>query len=273
MQGRPRWWRHLAAFAFVLGLTSVALALARPVAPVNTPVNRTTIMLAVDVSGSMNATDVTPSRMRALQEAADGFVENVPSDINVGLVSFNNQASLVVPPTQDHFSVADGIDSLTPSGSTAIGDAIFVCLDAIKRVPPAPDGSPVPARIVLMSDGATNTGRSNDSAVAAAKAAGVPVWTIAYGTDSGTVTIPGPNGGTFNVPVDAAALAAIASQTGGQTFTADSADRIRQVYADIGRSLGYHIVDSDLSGLFAAIGFALLAVGGAIGLVWGNRLP
>ena len=269
---RPSWRRHLPAAVFLVALATLGIALTQPYLPVNKGVSRTTVMLAIDVSGSMNADDVSPTRIDALKSAADKFIKNVPPDINLGLVSFSTDASLEVPPTTDHASVQDAVDSLSAYGGTAIGEAIFTCLDAIDKLPKSPDGSPAPARIVLMSDGSTNEGRSNDEAAQAAKAKGVPVWTIAFGTDHGEITIPG-TGDPVSVPVDKVALAQIASETGGRAFTADSADQITQVYADIGRSLGYKVEKSDISIWFVVAAFALLCLAGAGSLAWSNRLP
>jgi Ca-activated chloride channel homolog len=228
-------------------------------------------MLAIDVSGSMNADDVSPTRIDALKSAADKFVQSVPPDLNVGLVSFSTAANLEVPPTTDHTRVQASVDSLNVYGATAIGEAIFTSLDAIANLPPSPDGSPAPARIVLMSDGATNHGRSNDEAAKAARDKGIQVWTIAFGTDHGVVTTP--SGDPVSVPVDKVALAQIASETGGKAFTADSASQITQVYQDIGRSLGYRVEKSDISAYFVITGFALLCLAGVGSLFWSNRLP
>lgn len=268
---RPGWRRHVPAGLFLLALASVTIALAQPYLPVNRGVNRTTIMLALDVSGSMNADDVSPTRIDAVKSAADQFIQSVPPDINVGLVSFSSNAALDVPPTTDHAQVQDGVDTLNAFGGTAIGEAIFTCLQAISQLPKSPDGSPAPARIVLMSDGSTNTGRSNEEAAQAARDQGVPVWTIAYGTDHGTITLP--SGDPVSVPVDKAALGQIASETGGKSFTADSAEQITQVYQDIGRSLGYKVEKADISAWFVAVGFALLCLAGIGSLAWSSRLP
>jgi Ca-activated chloride channel family protein len=269
---RPSWRRHLPAAIFIVALATLSVSLAKPYLPINKGVNRTTVMLAIDVSGSMNADDVSPTRIEALKNAADNFVKNVPPDINLGLVSFSTSASVEVPPTTDHLSVQDAVDSLSAYGGTAIGEAVFSCLDAIDKLPKAPDGSPAPARIVLMSDGSTNEGRSNDEATKAAQQKGIPVWTIAFGTDHGEITIPG-TGDPVSVPVDKVALAQIASETGGKAFTADSADQITQVYADIGKSLGYKVEKSDISAYFVVAAFALLCLAGVGSLLWSNRLP
>ncbi|MGI8847523.1 MAG: VWA domain-containing protein [Candidatus Dormibacteria bacterium] len=268
---RPSWRRHIAAGLFMLALATLCVSLTQPYLPVNKGVNRTTIMLALDVSGSMNATDVTPTRIEALKAAADDFIKSVPSDVNVGVVSFSNGASLDQSPTTDHLAAQQAVDTLNAYGGTAIGEAIFTCLDAVAKLPPSPDGSPAPARIVLMSDGATNTGRSNDTAAAAAQQKKIQVWTIAYGTLNGTITLP--DGSTVPVPADRPALAAVASQTSGRFFTADSAQQIRQVYGDIGKSLGYKVEKTDISSYFVVGAFGLFVLAGLGSLLWTGRFP
>lgn len=268
---RPSWRRHLTAAAFILGMATLCVSLTQPYLPVNKGVNRTTIMLALDVSGSMNATDVSPTRIEAAKSAADKFIQSVPPDVNIGIVSFSTAASLDQSPTTDHIAAQNAVDTLNAYGGTAIGEAVFTCLDAVAKLPPSPDGSPAPARIVLMSDGSTNSGRSNDSAATAARDKNIQVWTIAYGTDAGTITLP--SGDVVPVPADKPALAAVASQTSGRSFTADSADQIKQVYADIGRSLGYKVEKTDISNYFVIAAFGMLLLAGMGSLLWSGRFP
>ena len=182
---RPGWRRHIPAIAFLVGLVALILGFAVPARDTKVPKERATIMLALDTSLSMKATDVTPTRIEAAQSAAKSFVDQLPKRINVGLVTFNGNASLAVSPTTDRDTIKTAIDNAQLGERTAIGEAIFTSLDALKQVP-AQDGTQVPARIVLMTDGTTTDGRTNDQAVAAAKQANVPVTTIAFGTDHGT---------------------------------------------------------------------------------------
>lgn len=268
----PGWRRHLSAVTFLLAAIGLVFSLAQPQAQVLKPYDRATIMLAIDVSGSMNATDVTPSRIEALKSAANQFLDTVPPSINIGIVSFSSQAVVLLPPTKDRDQARLAIQTLHAEGGTSIGEAIFACLEALKTVPPAPDGSPVPARIVLMSDGATNMGRSNDEAAAAAKQAGVPVWTIAFGTDHGTIMVP-DSPVPVDVSVDKAALKEIADLTGGQAYEASSASQVSQVYKDIGQSLGYKKVTQDVSGYFVVAALVCLLLTGGFALLWSNRLP
>ena len=177
----------------VLALTSLVVSLARPAHATKVPRERATVMLAIDVSNSMAATDVSPTRLIAAKQGAQAFIDQLPARINLGLVSFSGTASVQVEPTRDRQAVRQAINALELGPSTAIGEGVFACLQAIKdssaRLRDA-QGLP-PARIVLLSDGSTSTGRSNDQAAQAAKAAKTPVDTIAYGTQDGSVVISG----------------------------------------------------------------------------------
>jgi Ca-activated chloride channel family protein len=269
---RPGWRRHLPAAVQLLALTSLVLALAQPSREERVPRERATIMMAIDVSLSMQATDVEPSRIEAAKDAAKVFVDILPPKINVGLVAFNGNASLKVPPTTDRQQVKAAIDALELGERTAIGEAIFTCLDALRQVPPDDEGTQPPARIVLMSDGTTTDGRPNDLAARAAREAGVPVSTIAFGTDRGTITVP-EEPLPIRVPVDRAALRAIAEQTGGRFYTAGSEQQLTEVYENIGSSVGYVTEPREITTWFVGLGVALLAAAGVLSLVWFSRLP
>ncbi|HEX9992099.1 MAG TPA: VWA domain-containing protein [Acidimicrobiales bacterium] len=267
---RPRWRRHLPAVAFLLAVTALVAAFARPARDERVPRERATVMMAIDTSLSMQAEDITPDRIRAAKAAAADFVDLLPDSINLGLVSFDGVARVEVPPTTEHVLVQTAIADLELHESTAIGEAIYACLDAIDTMPPAPDGAPVPGRIVLMSDGETTVGRPNEEAAQAAADAEVPVSTIAFGTDAGMVTVDGT---AITVPVDEDALANIAEVTGGTSFTAASADQLEEVYADIGSSLGYETEQREITGWFLGAGLVLLLLAAAGSLVWSSRLP
>lgn len=269
---RPGWKRHAAAVAFALGVAVLVVAVAKPQRKEKVPTNRATVILAIDTSLSMEATDVSPTRLAAAKEAAKLFLDQVPKDMNVGVVSFNGNAAVRVEPTKDRDAARTAIDTLQLGERTAIGEAILVSLDAIKTVPPAPDGARVPARIVLMSDGATTSGRPNSAGTSAARKQGVPIDTIAFGTDHGTVTLPDS---PLPVPVlvDRPALASIASQAGGHAYTAASQAEIASVYKSIGRSIGFRTVLKDISERFELIALGLLLVAGAMSIAWAARLP
>jgi Ca-activated chloride channel family protein len=268
---RPGWRRHVPAALFLLAMSTLMVGFAQPARDVRIPRERATIMLALDTSLSMEATDVSPSRIVAAQSAAKAFVDQLPTRINLGLVTFNGNASLRVTPTTDREAVKRAIDDAQLGERTAIGEAIFTSLDALKQVPAA-DGTEVPARIVLMTDGTTTDGRPNDSAVAAAKDANVPVSTIAFGTDAGTITIP-QEPLPIPVPVDKEALKSIASDTGGTFYSAASEGQLKQVYDNIGSSVGFVTEQHEISTWFIAAALVLLLVTGAVSLLWFQRLP
>jgi Ca-activated chloride channel family protein len=262
--------RHSAAVALLLSLFILALGLARPAVDGQEPLERATVMVALDVSLSMMSDDVAPSRLEAAQQAAKEFVAELPSAFNVGLVSFAKNANVIVSPTKDHTQVVSAIDGLQLAEATATGEAVFVCLDAIAGVPSDGADGPPPARIVLLSDGYRTFGRSLEKAAEAAAAANVPVSTIAFGTDDGTVNI---SGSQQRVPVDRQALEGLAAATAGQYYEAASAEGLRRVYEDMGSSIGYRTVAKEIGRVFLGLGlvFALGAAG--LSLLWTSRLP
>lgn len=265
---RSRWLRHLPAALLLLALGATTAAWAEPTAEVAVPRERATVVVTLDVSASMMATDVSPDRITAAKESARAFVERLPDTFDVGLVSFSGSASIVVPPTTDHASVTSAIAALQLGPSTAIGEAVLASLQAVASAD-ADSGVPAPARIVLLSDGANTAGRPLSTAVERATAAGVPVSTIAYGTEDGVVTVQGR---LIPVPVDAPALAQLAEATGGQAYSAQSGEELSGVYADIGTQVGTTLERRDVSA--RAAGLALAAALGACvaAAVWSPRL-
>jgi Ca-activated chloride channel family protein len=272
MPKRPAWRRHLAFGVVALGLATLVVSLAVPSTEVRVPRERATVVMAVDVSLSMQATDIQPDRFRAMQSAAKEFVDVLPERINLGLVSFAGTATTLVPPTTDRVQVANAIDNLDLAESTAIGEAVFTSLTAIENFQStveAGEDEPPPARIVLLSDGQTTVGREDTQAIDAARAAGVPVSTIAFGTDYGTLDLDGE---IVPVPVDRAALEEIADQTGGSYSEAASAAELEQVYADLGSQIGYSTEPKDVSALFVRGGVLVALLGVVLSLLWTNRL-
>jgi Ca-activated chloride channel family protein len=267
---RPGWRRHLPAAAFLAALATLVTAFAQPTRSTKVPREQATIMMAIDVSLSMQATDVQPTRLRAAKTAASSFVDLVPSRLIVGLVAFSGTAQVLVNPTTDHTLLKRSIANLQLGPATAIGEAIFASLGSIATVPAQPGQKPPPARIVLMSDGETTVGRANDLATKAAADAKTPVSTIAFGTDTGTVYV---EGNPVPVPVNKDALRRIADQTDGSFFEASSAKELKKVYADIGSSVGYRTVRKEATAFFVGLGlvFALAAAAGS--LLWTSRLP
>jgi len=271
---RPGWRRHLAFAALLLALASLTTAMAKPTKDTKVPRDRATVMMAIDVSLSMRAEDVSPNRLEAAQAAAKEFVGLLPPRINLGLVTFSGTATVAVSPTTDRASVLRAIDNLELAERTAIGEAIFSCLDSIKTFQAQLQGTDpsegnAPARIVLMSDGSNTWGRSPEQAVGAAKQAAVPVSTIAFGTDYGTLDLEGE---TVPVPVDRATLKDIADQTGGSYHEAASASELQEVYADLGSQIGYTTEPKDVSYWFVRGGVLLALIGACLSLPWTNRL-
>jgi Ca-activated chloride channel family protein len=267
---RPGWRRHLPAAALVAALGLLVVGFARPTRAVKVPREQATVMLAIDVSASMTATDVAPSRFEAARDAARSFTQRLPTRFRLGLLSFAGTAAVLVPPTTDRQPVLQSIDNLQLGPRTAIGEAIFAALDSIAgSADQTPGAKQPPARIVLMSDGATTAGRPNSDAAAAAAQAHVPVSTIAFGTDNGTVVV---DGRIIQVPVDRGALRDVADATKGSFFEAASGEELRHVYADIGSQIGFRTERREVSAWF--IGLALVSAFAAAGgsLVWSSRL-
>ena len=273
---RQGWQRHVPAAGMLLTLVVLTLAFAEPALAMRTPKDTATIILTLDTSASMTATDVAPSRLAAAEAQATTFVENLPPRIQVGLVSFDASARLLVPPTTDRAQLKAAITSLSVGGGTATAAGIRESLGAIQAVPEGPSGTPVPAAIVLMSDGSPTIGDEQfspadaaDAAAQEARAQQVPINTIAFGTADGVVTVGGEE---VPVPIDPEAMAAIAEASGGRSFTAESADQLGSTYTQIGRDVAYTVETRDLTAAFA--GFALLTgiLAAAAALFWTQRL-
>jgi Ca-activated chloride channel homolog len=264
---RPGWRRHLTGGLGLVALGLLATAAARPEVDVRVPRERATVVVAIDTSVSMQADDVEPNRMQAATEAAEQFVEELPDEVNVGLVSFAGSAAVLAAPTQDHAEVEQALEGLRMAERTAIGEAVFTSLEQVATL--AGDGE-VPARIVLLSDGTNTAGRTPEDAATAAVEAGVPVSTIAYGTPQGVVA--GEDGQQVPVPVDEAALARLAETTGGTAYTAASGDELRAVYDDIGSSIGWRTEPRELTPYLAALAFLLSLTAAALSLRWFARL-
>jgi Ca-activated chloride channel homolog len=274
---RPRWRRHLPILAFLLAMIVLIAAAARPQRTIAEPIERASILLATDVSGSMQATDVKPNRLVAAKQAARAFLDKVPARVNVGVMAFNQTPTILASPSTDREEARNAIAKMTPSGGTASGEAIATGVTALRSNPKSQgkaDEQPPPAAIVLLSDGKSTSGRSAIQAARAAGNAGVRVYTVALGTDSGTITVPRKGGGTETrqVPPDPAALEQIAQASGGQSFTAASTDRLSQVYEELGSQLGHKNKNKEITAEFAGGGLALLLLGGVMSLGWFGRL-
>lgn len=269
---RPGWRRHLTFASLLLAITVLTLGVAGPTKTVRVPQERATVMLAIDVSLSMEATDVLPSRLKAAQAAAAEFADLLPKRINLGLVKFGRSGNVLVPPTQDREAVKRAIAGLQLEQYTAIGEGVFACLDALNTFSQSSATSgekPAPARIVLLSDGFNTVGRKVSEAADAAKKANTPVSTIAFGTDSGTVELDGT---VQQVPSDKVTLRGLAQSTGGSFHTATSQDELKSVYKDIGSQIGYTKAQRDISWRFMLAGLVLALIAGCSSLLWSGRL-
>ncbi len=278
---RPGWYRHVPVALLLVGLVLLTVALAGPTAEAKVPRNRATVIMVIDVSLSMEATDVEPSRIAAAQGAAKQFTEQLTPGINLGLVAFAGTAAVLVPPTTDRAPVVRAVDGLRLSESTATGEAIFAALQSIESFSASLGGAadgPPPARIALLSDGKqTVPGPEGEteprgSFTAARKCAemGIPVSTISFGTPYGSIEIDGRR---QTVAVDDAAMKQIADLSGGKFFTATSGDELQQVYGELGEEIGYETKQVDVSKPWLAGGTLLAVVGLGAGVLLGRRLP
>ena len=278
---RPQWRRYVVAGVQLLGLAVAVVAVARPV-------DRDTefltsdgrILLLFDVSLSMDADDVDPSRLAAAQEAAREFIGAVDDDVEVGLVSFSGTVSVEVDPTLDRATLERAIDDLELAEATAIGDALAAGANLLVRSAPESDtddggdgdDGAAPGTMVLLSDGETTVGRLTSEGAAAAAEAGVPVYTIAFGTPDGAITDPS-TGDVIPVPVRPADLQLVADATGGAAFEASTGGELADSYEEIRESLGETLGDQieiveELTWRWALAAFTLLALAWALSLWW-----
>lgn len=278
--------RHIPPALYLLALAAMIVALARPQATIPVPQDTGTIVLVIDVSGSMFAQDVDPNRMEATKRAAREFVAEQPAGVKVGVVSFSDFAALVAPPTRERAQVLEAISRLRPQRGTNIGAGLQVALDAIyedqidgevivSQDPNATtDRSAIdvpPASIVLVSDGQSNTGPDPLEVVQEAIEAGIKVYTVGIGTPEGTVLqIQGRNVFTR---LDELTLQRMSEDTGGRYFNAQSESDLRAVYDDLSRERIIENEETEITFAFAGAALALSLVAGTLGLVWFNRLP
>ena len=292
----PGWRRHLPPALYLLALTGLLLSLARPQAVTLVPKEQATVMLVMDTSGSMNATDVAPSRMIAAEQAANLFLDELPDKFRVGVVAFSGTAQILTRPTTDRTAVQDSLASLHAEGPTAMGDAIERALEA--RLPPtatvptstlangqgsvptttAPDLSKQPPTVILLlSDGSNTQGRTQPlDAARHARQLNVPVFTISLGTDTGMVDVPDETTGQLRripVPPDKFTLRRVAEATGGRFFAAPSGRDLKGIYQDLGSKIGFVRQKQEVTVVFAAASLLLLVAGAGLALIWFSRFP
>lgn len=255
--------RHLAVALSLLSLVTLTIAYMIPFAGDRVPRERATVVVVVDTSRSMGATDVKPNRFDAAKAAAKEFVTSLPDGYNVAVVSLSGNPGLRIPPTNDHQAVARAVDTLELADSTAIGDAIYAALSGVDQAPKGDDKSVAPAAIVLLSDGTNTAGRSPRQAAADAKKKGVPVYTVAYGTDTGYVDLDGKR---EPVPPDDELLSEVASTSGGEKLKAGSAEDLKKAYSNLRSKVGYDVVRSEVTARWAGLGlvFGFLAAVAAV---------
>ncbi|HEY3410660.1 MAG TPA: VWA domain-containing protein [Propionicimonas sp.] len=267
---QSQWRRHLAVALSIAALIALSLAWARPNGIEMQPRERATVVLVIDISLSMQATDVKPTRLDAAKEAALTFVKALPAQYNLSVVSLSGNPSVRLPPTTDRVQAQQAIRSLKVQESTAVGESIYTALSALQMAPKGTDSSPAPGAIVLLSDGQNTAGRSPAQAASEAKKQSIPVYTIAYGTENGYVDLDGKR---ERVPPDKALLAGIAVATGGQTYTAENLDQLDRVYNNIRSEVGQTPVKKETTALWAGYGLAFAVVAALAAVSLGARWP
>lgn len=261
--------RHVPPLFFLLGVSALLVSLARPSAVIAVPRDQATVMLVLDVSGSMAAQDLAPSRLVAAQQAARRFVEALPEGAQVGLVSFSSAAHVGAALTRDRAAVARAIDRLQAGGGTAIGDGLSLALDQLAQRPSNDQGQPAPGLVVLLSDGQATAGRDPAEAAARAQTEGTRVYTVGIGQRGAT---PRVNGRT-PVGLDEATLQRMAEVSSGEYFYAAESSQLERIYADLGSQVSWAQERTEVTALVSALGTALLVVGGLLGLRWFQQLP
>jgi Ca-activated chloride channel family protein len=306
---RPSWRRHLPPLLYLAAIAALLIGLARPTMVVAVPREDAAVILTMDVSGSMKATDVDPTRLDAARAAAQSFIDQLPEKVRVGIVAFASEPVTLVQPTTDRAQLKSALDSLRPRDGTAMGDALMEVLDIAEKIQaegqdtpdasatpsatatPAPAGSAAPGAsnlptdqpsgqplvaAILLSDGANSVGQTEPlTAADRAAALGVPVYTIALGTPTGTVQVRDEFGQlvTLDVPPDKETLQQIADKTGGKAFDAPTAEDLAQVYANLESRIGYTEERQEVTFALVGAGLLLVVLGAGLSAVWFGRLP
>lgn len=269
---RPKLRRHVPMLILAIAIAVLIVAAARPQHTVAVPVNGGAIMLANDVSSSMSATDVSPSRLGAAKNASERFLSQLPDSVSVGQMKFARQPTVLQPPTTNKALTRQAIEQLQPGGGgTAIGDTIQTATRILQTL--KQNGKKLPGAIVLLSDGTSNVGVSPYLAAKQAKAEHIPVYTIALGTSHGTIQITRHHRTvTTRVPVSPTELGQIATISGGRAYTAADSTSASAIYKHLAAKLGHKHVKQELTADFVGGGLILLVAGGALSLFWFARL-
>jgi Ca-activated chloride channel family protein len=268
MGGRPDWRRHVPVVAALAAVAALAVALARPHVTTRVAIRQASLMLVLDHSGSMDASDVQPTRLDAAERAANTFVNQLPSTARVGVVTFSNSPDTIVAPSTDHLAAHRAIDAQNANGATATGDALSVALNFLHQG--AGHGR---SAIVLLSDGAANAGQDPITVAARAAQSKIAIYTVALGTASGSLPNPDPFGPPVAVPPDPQLMQQIARTSHGRSFTAKDANGLISIYKGLGTQLGSKTHQTDITVAFAAAGLAFLLAAGLGSLRWSGRLP
>ncbi|MGE3073440.1 MAG: VWA domain-containing protein [Dehalococcoidia bacterium] len=283
----PGWRRHIPAMLGLLALAALLLGVARPQLDHKVPKQEATVVLVTDISGSMTATDIEPTRMAAAQQAGHTLVKELPKGFRIALVTFSSGVRTVVPPTDEKEVVDAALDQLQPVGGTAMGDGILegIAASQLNDIPEAqvtggssngakPENPPV--IMVLLSDGANTLGRTDPIAAAQqAEEQGIPIFAVALGTQDGVATVTDNQGRerTLRVPPDEETLKEIADMTGGAFFSAPSSSDLQSIYEDLGSKIGFDVETTEITSGFAAAAALLLMAAGGLSLLWFNRFP
>jgi Ca-activated chloride channel homolog len=266
----PLWRKHLPAALALGALAALVLALAKPQRSVAVPTGRGSIMLVTDHSLSMVATDVEPSRLAAAQAAAHAFLDRVPKEVGVGVVSYSSSPDAVRAPSTDHSQARDVIDGEQADGATDTGDALQVAIDTL--VPAGAKAKRLPSSILLLSDGRTTIGRNPVPVAREAGKLHIPIYTISVGTEDALIPNPG-FGPPLPVPPDPETLRQIAQASGGRAYTAEDEDQLSSIYKSLGSQLATKKVHHQVTYVFALGGLVLLLGAAAGSLRWSGRLP
>lgn len=266
---RPGRRRHLPPILFLIGAAGLVVAVAQPILNLEIARNDSSVMLVIDTSGSMDATDVQPTRLDAARAAAHSLINQLPSNARVGLVSFSSSPVLQAQLTDNRGSVSIALDNLQAGGATDTGDALRLAVSQLASSARTRGGSRPPALVVLLTDGVTNRGPDPLQAAAAAKTAGILIDTVGIGTRNSAVQVHGQDIGG----VDEAALGAIASGTGGKYFFAEGSGQLSQIYATLGTEFGYRPFRFDATVPLVIVGTVILLIGASLSLWWFRVLP
>jgi Ca-activated chloride channel family protein len=264
----PSWRRHAPMLAFLVAIAVLIVAAARPQRSVAVPVTDGAVMLLDDVSSSMAATDVAPSRLGAGQRAAEHFLSDVPSAVRLGLITFSNRPLVLQSPTTSRSAVRSALTQLHAGGHTAIGDAINRAVQVLTSLRSA-GGKRIPGAVLLLSDGASTQGADALTAARQARAQHIPVNTIALGTQHGTIQV---GQRTVPVPLSGQQLEQIASVSAGQAYAAGDTGKLTAVYSHLAAQIGHKHVRQEITASFAVVGLGLVLIGGLLSLAWFGRL-